>query len=62
MTRDLLRAILTSNTPACMGCGAPATVNDDPFKLCKVCDERLTASLRASGFPVTARPEGDRVS
>jgi hypothetical protein len=48
---DVLRAILTANNPACIGCGAPATVHDDPFRLCERCDERLTASLRASGFP-----------
>jgi hypothetical protein len=54
MTFDILGAILTSNNPRCIGCGAPATVDDTPFKLCTECDERLTASLRESGFPISS--------
>jgi hypothetical protein len=59
---DLLGAILNANNPPCIGCGAPATVNDDPFKLCGTCDERLTESLQASGFPIVAPVEAGRAA
>lgn len=55
MTPDLLGAIFT---PTCIGCGKPATVDDTPFKLCADCDERLTESLRASGFPMVTPANG----
>lgn len=49
---DILGAILNGNKPRCMGCGAPATVDDSPWQLCASCDEALTESLRQSGFPI----------